>query len=69
MKTDVFSNLQLGNVNFTNIAQVLNTESKKEDYFFRKTIFHMDFVKFDDCKTFERLHSFFVKNFKNKQLR
>ena len=30
MKTDFFSNLQLGNINFTKIAQVLNAESKKE---------------------------------------
>ena len=31
MKTDFFSDLQLANVNFTNTAQVLNVESKKEN--------------------------------------
>lgn len=31
MKTDFFSDFQLANVNFTNTAQVLNVESKKEN--------------------------------------
>lgn len=54
MKTDFFSDFQLANVNFTNTAQVLNVESKKENIEKVKWILlHLIIVKLlSDCIRF-----------------